>query len=49
MDYGGQGTSPLVDFEEYGYEVMDATGGPFSGSLSMPPGGNPYYPDNRGQ
>jgi hypothetical protein len=44
----GNGAGILVDYDEYGYEVMDSQGGAFSGSQQMPHTAT-FYPEQRSQ
>lgn len=42
----GNGAGILVDYDEYGYEVMDSHGAAFSGSQQMPHTAT-FYPEQR--
>ena len=44
----GNGAGILVDYDEYGYEVVDSQGGAFSGSQQMPHTAT-FYPEQRSQ
>ena len=50
MDYlqRGNGAGILVNYDDYGYEGMDAHGGAFSGSQPMPHTAT-FYPESKSQ